>query len=251
MSRAIRTTFVTVLTGLFGFIAGLAGIYGMRTVAGNDQPRELPCTAALETAEALKPLLVGQMANLIVSTEPRRVGDIRFTDRAGQPIQLDRWKGRMVLVNAWAEWCPPCRTELPSLDKLQQELGHDDFEVVAVNVDKDPKPAQKPLQFWSKAGLSDLDYYADPSMRVWGRMPTDWRKGLPGTMLIDGAGCIVATLYGPAEWTGADAKAVLTAALGQHRSRQANAQPTPAARHDDNTASSMALIRPLSQPTAR
>ena len=50
--------------------------------------------------------------------------------------RLADWRGKVVLLNLWATWCLPCRKEMPSLDRLQKELGSDKFEVVAVSVDR-------------------------------------------------------------------------------------------------------------------
>ena len=62
--------------------------------------------------------------------------EVKFQDGEGKDRTLAEWRGRVVLLNLWATWCLPCRKEMPALDRLQQELGSDRFEVVALSVDR-------------------------------------------------------------------------------------------------------------------
>jgi peroxiredoxin len=61
---------------------------------------------------------------------------------AGGTISLASYRGKVVYLDFWASWCGPCAQALPALDKLRQEFGADDFQVVAVNVDREPRLAQ-------------------------------------------------------------------------------------------------------------
>jgi hypothetical protein len=86
---------------------------------------------------------------------------------------------------------------MPALDALQGKLGGPDFEVVAVNIDtRDP---QKPKQFLKDVGVSRLAYYADPSARIFQDLKVAGRAfGMPTTLIVDGRGCEIASLAGPA-----------------------------------------------------
>jgi len=61
---------------------------------------------------------------------------------SGGTISLASYRGKVIYLDFWASWCGPCAQALPALDKLRQEFGADDFQVVAVNVDREPKLAQ-------------------------------------------------------------------------------------------------------------
>ena len=62
----------------------------------------------------------------------------RATDlRANHPASLDTYRGKVVLLNIWATWCPPCRAEMPSMEKLHRKLAGTDFRIAAVSVDGD------------------------------------------------------------------------------------------------------------------
>ena len=58
-----------------------------------------------------------------------------------QLIQLDEFQGKVVYLDFWASWCAPCRISLPQITALQAELGSDQFEVIAINLDEDPEKA--------------------------------------------------------------------------------------------------------------
>jgi thiol-disulfide isomerase/thioredoxin len=141
-----------------------------------------------------------------------RLPDLAFEDADGKPKKLSDWRGRTVLVNLWATWCVPCRKEMPALEGLQAKLGGPDFEVVAVNIDtRDP---EKPKAFLKEAGLNRLGYFSDQNAKVFQDLKAIGRAlGMPTSVLVDGQGCEIATIAGPAEWDSDDAVKLITAAL--------------------------------------
>jgi hypothetical protein len=101
---------------------------------------------------------------------------------------------------------------MPALDALQTKLGSDDFQVVAINIDT--RNTDKPKQWLKDNGIHTLAYYADHSAAVFQDLKAIGRAfGMPTTVLVDPAGCEVASLAGPAEWAGNDALKFLQAAL--------------------------------------
>jgi thiol-disulfide isomerase/thioredoxin len=116
--------------------------------------------------------------------------------------------GKTVLLNLWATWCAPCRHEMPALNQLQAEEGGADFEVVAINVDTGSD--EKPKRFLEETQVDALGYYRDATMGVFNELKRrGLALGLPVTVLIDGDGCMLAHMNGPAEWASADAKALI------------------------------------------
>ena len=119
-----------------------------------------------------------------------------------------------MLFNLWATWCVPCRKEMPALDELQAKLGGADFEVVAVNIDT--RDADKPRAWLKEVGIERLAYYADSTAKVFQDLKQAGKAwGMPTTILVDGAGCEIGTLAGPAEWASDDAIKLVNAALGR------------------------------------
>ncbi len=120
--------------------------------------------------------------------------------------------GKTLLINLWATWCAPCRAEMPALDALQQEKGSDSFEVVAINVDTGD--ASKPQKFLEETGVKNLALYREPTLALFDSVKKrGLALGLPVTMLVDGEGCLLGFMNGPAEWSSEDAKRLIDAAL--------------------------------------
>ena len=100
-----------------------------------------------------------------------------------QYISLEQYKGKVVYLDFWASWCGPCRKSFPHFQKMRKELGDYGFEVLAVNVDEDPKAAHK---FLEKIPV-DFPILLDPqgnSPEVFGL------KGMPTSYLIDQQGVV-------------------------------------------------------------
>ncbi len=196
---------------LIGAVIGFAGVYGIgglkRNAAGDPT-----CRPAVDLAQKLAPLAHGEVAGLTMATAPLRLPDLAFEDAEGKPRKLSDWRGRTVLFNLWATWCVPCRKEMPALEGLQAKLGGPNFEVVAVNIDtRDP---EKPKNFLKEAKLTRLGYFSDPKAKVFQDLKAiDRALGMPTSVLVDGQGCEIATIAGPAQWDSDEAVKLVTAAV--------------------------------------
>jgi thiol-disulfide isomerase/thioredoxin len=207
-TRRIPLAIGAVLIGAMIGFAGVYGIGGLRRNAAGDPA----CRPAVDLASKLAPLAHGEVAALTMATAPLLLPDLVFEDAEGKPKKLSDWRGRTVLVNLWATWCVPCRKEMPALEGLQTKLGGPNFEVVAVNIDtRDP---EKPKNFLKEAHLTRLDYFSDPKAKVFQDLKAIGRAlGMPTSVLVDGQGCEIATIAGPAEWDSDDAVKLITAAV--------------------------------------
>ena len=195
---------------LVGAAIGFAGVYGFGSFkrgSGGDSA----CAGAVELARKIGPLAHGEVAALTMATSPVRLPDLAFEDADGKSRKLSDWRGKTVLVNLWATWCVPCRKEMPALDSLQTRLGGKDFEVVAINIDtRDP---DKPKNFLKDANLTRLAYFSDTKAKVFQDLKSIGKAlGMPTSILVDGQGCEIASIAGPAEWASDDALALIKAA---------------------------------------
>lgn len=167
-----------------------------------------PSAAPMPAGPGRNPLSVGHMAAFVFKSAPEELPEAGFIDAQGRERTLADWKGKVVLLNLWATWCAPCRKEMPGLDRLQAELGSDQFEVVAVSVDRTGIDGAK--KFLDQIDVRSLAVLADPGAR----MATTLKAiGLPATLLIDRQGRELGRLIGPAEWDTPEAKALIRAAL--------------------------------------
>lgn len=126
---------------------------------------------------------------------PKELPDVSFQNGDGQALSLSAFRGKTLLVNVWATWCPPCRHEMPTLDRLQGMLGGPAFEVVALSIDR--SGPEKIREFFTEISVENLALYIDPS----GKAARDLQViGLPVTILIGSEGHELGRLIGPAEW---------------------------------------------------
>ena len=102
--------------------------------------------------------------------------------------------------------------EMPALEGLQTRLSGPSFEVVAINIDtRDP---DKPKNFLKEANLTRLGYFSDRNAKVFQDLKAIGRAlGMPTSVLVDGQGCEIATIAGPAEWNSDDAVKLIQAAM--------------------------------------
>ncbi len=204
---------MTVVSVIIAAAAGMGGVYGIGGLMRNAQA-QAQCAPAVDLAKKIAPLARGEVAALTMATSPLQLPDLAFEDSEGKTRKLSEWRGRTVLINLWATWCVPCRKEMPALDKLQETLGGKDFEVVAINIDtRDP---EKPKNFLKEGNLTKLAYFHDQKAKVFQELKSAGRAlGMPTSVLVDGAGCEIATIAGPAEWASDDAVKLIKAATAK------------------------------------
>jgi thiol-disulfide isomerase/thioredoxin len=208
--KASRRLPIAAAVIVLGAALGYVGVYGIDGLTGNPSG-DPACRPAVDLARKIAPLARGEVAALTMASKPLKVPDLAFDDAEGKLRKLSDWHGRTVLVNLWATWCVPCRKEMPALDDLQGKLGGPRFEVVAINIDT--RDLDRPKTFLKEAGLTQLGYFSDPKAKVFQDLKAVGRAlGMPTSVLVDGAGCEIATIAGPAEWASDDAVKLLTAA---------------------------------------
>ncbi len=170
------------LLAVIGFV-GLAGIFMLRS----------PVVPALE----------GTPRGFVLNEVPSPLPDVRFTDDEGRPRSPADFRGKVVLLNMWATWCPPCRKEMPTLDRLQASLGGG---------------AEAVKTFYSEIGVRNLAVYVDASGQALSALVA---VGLPTTILIDAEGRELGRLMGPVGWDAKEMVAFLERIVEREAGRRA------------------------------
>ncbi|WP_454909505.1 TlpA family protein disulfide reductase [Variovorax gossypii] len=134
---------------------------------------------------------------LVMRAQPIPLPELRVLDGAGRPVELASLKGKVVLLNIWATWCPPCRQEMPSLDRLQAQLGGADFQVVALSMDTGAKGLELVKSFYALEGIRHLAIYQDAETNAIFKLKA---VGVPTTLLLDRQGREIGRMSGTAEW---------------------------------------------------
>jgi peroxiredoxin len=148
---------------------------------------------------------------LAISRPPRllEAPDFTLPDVEGRPVRLRELRGKLVFLNFWATWCPPCRLEMPSMERLYQTFKETEFAMLAVSIDRQGVEAVKPfveeLQLTFPALLDQKSEVA----RQYGL------RGLPSTYLIDPEGRLIGAAVGGRDWHSTEAKALIAGLLRQ------------------------------------
>ncbi|MBK1647074.1 TlpA family protein disulfide reductase [Rhabdochromatium marinum] len=108
-------------------------------------------------------------------------------------VVLEDLRGKVVVVNFWATWCPPCRAEMPSMERAWQHLRDQGVQFVAINVDED---AATVAEFARAVGVS-FPLLLDPGAQVTQTWPL---RGLPTTYVVDPEGQLRFRVQGELEW---------------------------------------------------
>ena len=129
--------------------------------------------------------------------------DFTATTQDGREVALSDYRGKVVLVNIWATWCPPCVEEMPSLQRLYESLEGTDFEILAVSVDsrvgelnRTGREGGDVWGFGEQFGLT-FPLVHDPSARIQQIYQT---TGVPETFIVGRDGVIYKKVAGPTDW---------------------------------------------------
>ncbi|MFD2740384.1 TlpA disulfide reductase family protein [Sulfitobacter aestuarii] len=165
-----------------------------------------PAVAASTEISALRE---GDMKKLAVHESPQATSDAAFDlEDGGGKASLTDFRGKHLLVNFWATWCAPCRTEMPQLNALQKQYGGEDFQVLTIATGRNsPEGIQR---FFDEAGIDSLPRHQDPKQALASQMGV---FGLPITVLIDPEGREIARMQGDADWSSDSAKAIIAALI--------------------------------------
>jgi peroxiredoxin len=120
--------------------------------------------------------------------------DFGLSNLAGDYVKLSDYRGKVIFLNIWATWCPPCREEMPSMEALYRKLKGRNFEMLAVSVDRDGEKVVR--AFAKKYGLT-FPVLLDPdnkTYRLYGL------TGVPETFIVDKSGAFIHKIIGPQNW---------------------------------------------------
>jgi peroxiredoxin len=120
--------------------------------------------------------------------------DFELPTLSGVYVRLSDYRGKVVFLNIWATWCPPCREEMPSMESLYRRLKGRDFEMLAVSIDREGDKVVRP--FAAKYGIM-FPVLLDPdnkTSRLYGL------SGVPESFIIDKNGVVINKIIGAQNW---------------------------------------------------
>ena len=121
--------------------------------------------------------------------------DFTLKDLSGRDVRLKDLQGKLVLVNFWATWCPPCRGEVPSMVKLNEAMAGKPFQMLAISIDEGGREAVE--SFFRTSGAK-LPVLLDTEQKI---CKTYGTTGVPETFVVDKKGVILKKVVGAMDWS--------------------------------------------------
>ena len=134
---------------------------------------------------------VTDIKNLVINKELKSYSDITFLDIQNKELNLNDYKGNLVILNFWATWCAPCKDEMPSLDLLGENPNLDNLKIFPINIGKDTN--QKSLTFFEDLEIKNLKIYFDSPTTLAKKFKL---RGLPTTIFFNKDGLEFARIIG-------------------------------------------------------
>ena len=129
--------------------------------------------------------------NIVINDELKVYDNLYFFDQDNKQINLDRYRGKLVLLNFWAVWCAPCKEEMPSLDKLKVNKKLNNIEIFPINIGNDS--IEKSKEFFKDLNIKNLKLYFDPKINLAKELSL---RGVPTTVLVNKNGEEFARIIG-------------------------------------------------------
>ena len=129
--------------------------------------------------------------NIVVNKEPKTYDSVFFLDTKGREIYLSEFKNNLVILNFWATWCAPCKEEMPSLDKLQNNEQFSNLKIFPINIGQDS--VKKAEQFFTDLQIQHMEIYFDPEITL---AKTFLLRGVPTSIIFNKKGEEFARIIG-------------------------------------------------------
>ena len=129
--------------------------------------------------------------NLVLIKNPKLYEDVIFKDINQKNVNLDDFKGKLIILNFWATWCAPCKEEMPSLDNLQSNSGFSNLKIFPINIGQEN--VSKSEFFFKQLNIKNLNIFFDPPITLAKKFSL---RGVPTTILFNKEGKEFARIMG-------------------------------------------------------
>ena len=120
------------------------------------------------------------LKNLVLIKNPKSYEDVIFLDINQKNVNLDDFKGKLIILNFWATWCAPCKEEMPSLDELQSNTELNNLKIFPINIGQED--ISKAKFFFKELNIKNLDIYIDAPITLAKKFAL---RGVPTTILFN------------------------------------------------------------------
>ena len=137
--------------------------------------------------------------NLVLIKNPKKYEDVFFKDINQKIINLDDFKGKLILLNFWATWCAPCKEEMPSLDNLQSNSNLNNLKIFPINIGQEN--LKKSQKFFKELNVKNLKIYFDNPVSLSKELSL---RGIPTTIIFNKNGQEFARIIGSIDFLDKD-----------------------------------------------
>ena len=132
-----------------------------------------------------------EIKNIVIHKDLKAYDNLIFLNKKDQKINIKDFSGNLVLMNFWATWCEPCKEEMPSLDRLQNNPKFDNLKIFAINISKEN--IKKVNNFFEDLSIENLEPYFDNSITLAKKLSL---RGIPTSILFNTEGKEFARIIG-------------------------------------------------------
>ena len=136
-----------------------------------------------------------EIKNLVIYDKLKKYDAITFLNTKNDELNLDDYKGNLVLLNFWATWCAPCKEEMPSLDQLQSNEKLNNLKIFPINIGQEN--LKKSQKFFEDLSIKNLEVYFISSINLPKKLQL---RGIPTTILINKDGLEFARIIGSVDF---------------------------------------------------
>ena len=129
--------------------------------------------------------------NIVIHKVPKTYDNVIFLDKNDKKININNFKGKILVLNFWATWCEPCKEEMPSLDKIQANPELNKIKIFAINIGKET--LDKVNKFFVDLNIKNFEPYFDPPTTLAKKFSL---RGVPTSILINKEGQEFARIIG-------------------------------------------------------
>jgi thiol-disulfide isomerase/thioredoxin len=129
--------------------------------------------------------------NLVIIKNPKLYEDVIFININQKNVNLEDFKGKLVILNFWATWCAPCKEEMPSLDTLQKNIKLNNLKIFPINIGQEDVP--KSVSFFKELNIQNLEIYFDAPITLAKKFSL---RGVPTSILFNKEGKEFARIMG-------------------------------------------------------
>ena len=136
------------------------------------------------------------LKNLVLIKNPKLHENVIFMDINQKNVNLDDFKGKLIVLNFWATWCAPCKEEMPSLDELQSNTKLNNLKIFPINIGQEDR--SKSESFFKELNIKNLDIYIDAPITLAKKFSL---RGVPTTIIFNKEGKEFARIMGSIDFS--------------------------------------------------